>query len=98
MKLLQYVGPFSSGDKIKIPGKMGYRYIHIGIQAPYRQPISLIKNSSLPIDLTINGVKYRVNEKDILEFDDIREVSWDITFNSDLPWGSIVDIAYEIEE
>lgn len=98
MQLIQYVGPFEAGERFTLPAQMGYRYTHIGLQIPYRQPISLINSSPLPIDVSINGVEYRVNDKDILEFDDMRETSLEIEIEDDLPWGSIIDIAREEQQ
>lgn len=96
MKLRQYVGPFAANDNITVAADASYRYIHIGIQIPYREPIAIAPTTrALATDLTINGTHYRVNDKCILEFDDMRETSFDISFDRDLPWGSIIDIAYE---
>lgn len=47
------------------------------------------------VDLDINGTQYRLSGNDILEFDGINFSSWDITILRDLPWGTIIDIAYE---
>lgn len=98
MKMIQYNGPFDSGHTITIAPQTDYRYIHIGIQVPHRQPIALIKDGALPTDLTINGVHYRVDEKNILEFDDLAESSWEIKMDRDLPWGSIIDIIYDLQD
>lgn len=94
MKLIQYNGPFDGGETMNLPAQTGYRYVHVGIQIPHRQPISYIKNSALVTDLTINGVQYRVNECDILEFDDLAETSWEMKIDRALPWGSIIDVIY----
>lgn len=98
MQLIQYIGPFAAGKTFSLPAQMGYRYTHIGLQVPYRQPISLINSAALPIDISINGVQYRVNDKDILEFDGMRETSLEIEIEDDLPWGSIIDIAREEQQ
>lgn len=96
MKLIQYTGPFTAGQTITIPAQIDYSYVHIGIQIPKRQPIALITNAALPIDLTFNGVGYRVNETGILEFDETTENAIDIKIERDLPWESIIDIAYNV--
>lgn len=97
MQVLQYTGPFSSGYRIELTPTMNYRYVHIGLQAPYRQPVAYITDSSLSTELTINGDKYRISETDILEFDDMRQTSLEIVVNEDLPWGSIIDVCYETQ-
>ena len=65
MKLIQYKGPFQIGDTISVKAQQNYKYVHIGIQIPNRQPIAYIKNS-LPVDIEINGNIYRVNDTGIL--------------------------------
>lgn len=75
--------------------QMGYRYIHLGLQVPFREPIALITTKALSTDITVNGTHYRIDDKGILEFDDMRETSIEIQMDRDLPWGSIIDIAYE---
>lgn len=96
MKLIQYTGPFSAGQTITIPAQIDYSYVHIGIQIPKRQPIVLITETALPIDITFNGVGYRVNETGILEFDETTETTIDIKIERDLPWESTIDIAYNV--
>lgn len=122
MKMLQYTGPFTTSDTIKISSAVGYEYVHIGVQIPQRQPIARqAKKTSLRpdintvrnavadrreedwsgydndtrVDLSINGVAYRVSDGDILEFDEIDVSSWEIAFKDDLPWGTIIDIMYD---
>ena len=41
MKVVQYHGPFSAGDRIIIPAEMGTTWVHIGIQVPKNQPITI---------------------------------------------------------
>lgn len=96
MKLIQYTGPFSAGQTISIPAQQDYSYVHIGIQIPKRQPIALITESAVPIDITFNGVGYRVNDTGILEFDETAETSIEIKIERDLPWESIIDIGYNV--
>lgn len=96
MKLIQYTGPFSAGQTIIIPAQTDYAYVHIGIQIPKRQPIALITETALPVDITFNGVGYRVNDTGILEFDETTETTIDIKIERDLPWESIIDIAYNV--
>ena len=96
MKLIQYTGPFSAGQTITIPAQLDYTYVHIGFQVPKRLPIELIDNTALPIDFTFNGVGYRVNNTGILEFDETTESSIEIKIERDLPWESIIDIAYNV--
>lgn len=96
MKLIQYTGPFSAGQTITIPAQIDYTYVHIGIQVPKRQPIHLITDVALPIDLTFNDVGYRINDTGILEFDETTESEINIKIERDLPWESIIDIAYNV--
>lgn len=96
MKLIQYTGPFTAGQTISLPAQMDYSYVHIGIQIPKRQPIALITDTALPIDLTINNVGYRVNDSCILEFDELAQSSITIEIERDLPWESIIDIMYDV--
>lgn len=96
MKLIQYTGPFTAGQTITIPAQIDYTYVHIGVQIPKRQPIKLIDSVALPVDFTLNGVSYRVNDKGILEFDETTESSIELKIERDLPWESIIDIEYVI--
>lgn len=96
MELIQYTGPFTAGQTISIPAQTNYSYVHIGIQIPKRQPIALIVDDALDIDLTLNGVGYRVNDTGILEFDETNETSINIEIARDLPWESVIDIMYDI--
>lgn len=96
MKLIQYTGPFSAGQTITIPAQTDYTYVHIGFQIPKRQPVELINTVALPIDFTLNNVSYRVNNTGILEFDKTTETSINIKIERDLPWESIIDIAYNV--
>lgn len=96
MKLIQYTGPFSAGQTITIPAQIDYSYVHIGIQIPKRQPIRLITETALPIDLTFNDVGYRINDSGILEFDKTTETAINIKIERDLPWESIIDIVYNV--
>lgn len=97
MKLVQYIGPFQSGEQLTIPTQTGYSYVQIGIQIPFRQPVSLITDGPLSIDMEINGVGYRINDSCILEFDELNEISIDITFMRDLPWETIIDVMYDAQ-
>lgn len=96
MKLVQYTGPFSAGQTITIPAQINYTYVHIGFQIPERQPIQLVTETALPIDFTLNDVGYRVNESGILEFDETTETAINIKIERDLPWESVIDIAYNV--
>lgn len=40
MKLYQYRGPFKAKDTITIQSRIGYEYVHVGIQIPKKQPIA----------------------------------------------------------
>lgn len=97
MKLIQYIGPFSSGDILEVPAQTGYAYVHIGLQIPKRNPVKLITDRALSSDLTINGVSYRVGDSCILEFDETDIISLNIRIDRDLPWESIIDIIFEAQ-
>lgn len=96
MELIQYTGPFTAGQTITIPAQTSYTYVHIGIQIPKRQPIELIDTKALDVDITLNDIGYRVNEKGILEFDQTNETDINIEIARDLPWESIIDIMYDV--
>lgn len=98
MKLLQYVGPFVAGDTISVPAQISYKYVHIGIQIPERQPIAYVKEAPVSVDIEINGEMYRINEKGILEFDNLAEIAWEIRFLQNVPMETIIDIAYLVQE
>lgn len=97
MKLIQYTGPFNAGEQLNIPTQIGYTYVQIGIQVPFRQPISLITDGPLSIDMNINGVGYRINDNCILEFDGIDKISINIEFVKNMPWGTIIDVMYDAQ-
>lgn len=97
MKLVQYIGPFRAGDQLTIPTQVGYTYVQIGIQVPFRQPVSLVTDGPLSPDMSINGVGYRINDSCILEFDEINEISIDIEFLQDMPWETIIDVMYDAQ-
>ena len=102
MKLIQYKGPFTAGEVIEIEPEYDCTYVHIGIQIPNRQPIAYW-NSAYSPDVELGGVDgstigYAVNEKGILEFDEIAQGSWRIRFLKDVPMETIIDILYSEEE
>lgn len=41
MDLVQYKGPFQSGQRITIAPEMGVTWVHIGIQVPKTQPLTV---------------------------------------------------------
>lgn len=98
MKIIQYTGPFSSGQTIYIAPTVNYTYVHIGIQIPQRQPIKTIQENIAPVDIEFNGIEYRVNDSGILEFDEMAEITIDIKFLTDTPNEAIIDIVYEEKE
>lgn len=110
MKLIQYKGPFTAGDVITIPAEYDTTYVHIGIQIPNRQPIAYYHNpedtsEAYPYSADIElgeadggTIGYAVNEKGILEFDELAQNSWRIRFLKDVPMETIIDILYSEEE
>lgn len=97
MKLIQYTGPFSAGQRISIPAEINYTYVHIGIEMPYQEPIVNIKSPINP-DIQVNSKTYRVNDKGILEFDDLAVISWEIEFLKDAPMETTIEVAYRVAE
>lgn len=103
MKILQYKGPFTTSDVIKIEPVYDRTYVHIGIQIPERQPIAYLKESALYPDIKIGEdqnsyIQYRVNETGILEFDETIFNSIVIGFSRNLPTETIIDVAYKDAE
>ena len=47
-------------------------------------------------DIELNGVGYRINDKGILEFDELAETGIEISIKKNLPWESIIDIMYDV--
>lgn len=109
MELIQYKGPFASGRRITIPAQTGYTYVHIGIQVPKTQPITipqtrLTNNNKTTIKtgeyrsmrsdarILINGETYQLNAADVLEFDGLSEIDWEIQFLDNFPAETIIDI------
>lgn len=101
LKIIQYRGPFTRGDFIEIRAEYDTQYVHIGIQIPYRQPIAYLPENTGPdADLEMGEydsgrIAYRVNERGILEFDEIVQNSWMIRFLKDMPVETIIDIMYD---
>ena len=98
MKLVQYSGPFNANETITIPAEYGTTYVHIGVQVPYRYPIAHT-DERLSADLEIGSSSadyksFRINDRGILEFEDITNASMHVKFLKNLPMESIVDIAY----
>ena len=96
MKLIQYTGPFTAGQTITISPQQNYSYVHIGIQIPERQPIAYVTDTALTEDIELNGIGYRINDKGILEFDELAETGIEISIKKNLPWESIIDIMYDV--
>lgn len=108
MELIQYRGPFASGQRIVIPAQMGYTYVHIGIQNPKTQPITIpqtrVVNNKTIVEtgkyrpsydnarLSINGQTYQLNAADVLEFDGLSELEWEIQFLDNFPATAVIDI------
>lgn len=103
MKLIQYKGSFLAGQTFEVRPQVGYRYVHIGIQAPFREPLAQITSKALPTDYEItdshgNTSRFRINDTDILEFDGMNAASLTVKILQDLPFGSTIDIMYSVEE
>lgn len=103
MELRQYKGPFTSGQRITVSPQTGYTYVHIGIQIPKVQPLTVPNTSvnseeiqyrpSRPnVQISINNKTYQVNECGILEFDGLAEIEWNIQFLQAMPAETIIDI------
>ena len=103
MKLIQYKGPFAAGTSFEVKPQVGYRYVHIGLQAPFREPVRQIVSKSLPTDFEItdsrgNSSKFRINDTDMLEFDGVSMAGLTIKTLQNLPLGSTIDVMYTMEE
>lgn len=100
MKIFQYRGPFTSNhsDDIYIAPQVDTTYVHIGIQIPYREPMINLMNQGIPIDIEINNRQYRINDTDVLEFEDTEELSLNIHFLQNLPEESVLDIMYDVKD
>jgi len=94
----QVRGPKSEGDTFEIKSETSITYVHIGIQVPDRWPIAYWdKTSALSTELSVNGVSYHICDTGILEFDGLSETSFSVEFERDVPWGTIIDFVYEID-
>lgn len=110
MELKQYRGPFSYGDRITVPAQIGYTWVHIGIEIPKRQPITVPETQVIDekniietgqyrpsyenTAILINDQTYQINANDILEFDGLSEIEWKISFLGYLPPETIIDIVW----
>lgn len=99
MKLLQYSGPFSKGQTVLVPPDDDSRYVHIGLQVPYKWKLEYLPKQGVDPDISIyNGdekFSYYINHRGILEFDGLSDFYYQITFNRSLPMETIVDIIYK---
>lgn len=76
MKLYQYRGPFKEKDTITIQSRLGYEYIHIGIQIPDKQPIAhqpWVRPEGIE-DLTH---KEAMEKNHVNEIEDMRSEGWE---------------------
>lgn len=109
MRIMQFKGPFTAGKSISFPYIEGRKYKHLGIQAPFSQPMiyvnlgigyEIIGDSAIEPDITINnheGQKissFAVNACGILEFDDLDTNFIEIVFNKNLPYNTIIEATY----
>lgn len=75
MKLYQYRGPFKAQDTITIHSRLGYEYVHIGIQIPDKQP--MIRQPWVrPEDNTLPH-KDIMEQNHINEIEDYRKEGWE---------------------
>lgn len=107
MKLVQYTGPFSSGESLLV-NLMNCKYMHIGVQTPYNWPYSWQDSNgnwvSEPLavskeenDFKINNGTYSIYGNGILEHDcefTFGNNSIKITFSKDFPMETIIDVIY----
>ena len=91
MKLLQYRGPFNSGEEIaNIRPDLNVTYVQVGVQFPKAPPLQW--RTSMAPDIEINGKTYLINDPWILEFDGFTFTSFNIIARRDLPEDCIVDV------
>lgn len=98
MQLIQYKGPFSRGQNILVPMNDDYRYVHIGLQVPYKWKLEYLADNDFAPDIRINNGKetfdFWINQRRILEFDGMADSYYYITFLKSLPMETIVDIIH----
>lgn len=68
MKLYQYRGPFKANDTITIKSRLGYEYVHIGIQIPDKQPIARQKW------VRPDGISEDTSHKEAMEQNPLNEI------------------------
>ena len=91
MKLLQYRGPFNSGEEIaNIRPDLNVTYVQVGVQFPKASPLQW--RTSMAPDIEINGKTYLINDPWILEFDGFTFTSFNIIARRDLPEDCIIDV------
>lgn len=98
MEVVQFTGPFESGDEVSTEIRYDYTVVHIGVQIPQKQPIRYVRDKAYDGDLMINGKSYAVNENGILEFDGTTEIEFKLEFTKKLPPETIIDIVYKSTE
>ena len=96
--LLQYRGPFAEGQTISVPPRVDCEYIRIGIQIIKREPMYFNYENNVKPDININGIDYVVPLTEMLVFDGLAELEWNIRFLKDLPAETIIDIVYDVSE
>ena len=94
-KIKQLFGPFIKGQSEEFTRDMNYKFVHIGITVPDTWPMEFSKTEDIKNEISINGKEYKICELGILEFDELAETYLKIEFLRDLPFGTIIDLAYE---
>ena len=105
MKVKQFRGPFATSYEIEEYFATGTHFLQIGLQAPHRQPIKYAylrtpSGAALLPDVAIKigseeEKTYRINDKCILEFDNIYTGYIRIRFLRDLPAEASIEITYD---
>lgn len=90
MKVLQYSAPFQNPIIVNLEGKT---YVQIGIECPHSVPF--VEKGEQPYVLSINGTRYTLGYKDILEFENLDFTRLTINILSSNTKYLILNIAYE---
>lgn len=96
MKLLQFKGPFHSGQTVSAPAHFDNEYVHIGVQIPHSQHIGYVKDRGVGPDFYINNIPFAMNGNSILEFDMISETDINVFFTHAIDADAIIDIVYRV--
>ena len=95
MELKQYKGPFAAGSTITVPAQTGYTWVHIGIQIPKIQPMTIpqTKLSNNNKTTTKTG-SYRPSYSNVKI--SINDTSYQLNANGILEFDGLSEIEWNI--